>query len=72
MVKLNALNEAALLHNLRLRFKNDKIYTNVGTILISVNPFKQLPIYTPQVLDSYKSAGAKGLPPHVYGVAGFC
>ena len=69
MVKLKELNEASILQNLRLRFKLDKIYTNVGTILVSVNPFKLLPIYTPEVLDKYKERGARDLPPHVYGVA---
>ena len=69
MVKLKELNEASILQNLRLRLKLDKIYTNVGTILVSVNPFKLLPIYTPEVLDKYKERGARDLPPHVYGVA---
>ena len=40
MVVLKDLNDASILHNLRLRFKADKIYTNVGTILVAVNPFK--------------------------------
>lgn len=40
MVKINDLNEAAVLHDLRLRFKKDVIYTYVSSILVSVNPFK--------------------------------
>ena len=47
LIKLNSLNEQAILHNLRIRFKEDQIYTYVSTILISVNPFKLLPLYTP-------------------------
>ena len=62
MVKLNDLNEASILHNLRLRFKKDIIYTYVSSILISVNPFKLLPLYTPEVLDSYKARGANAYP----------
>ena len=34
------LHEAALLHNLRERFFQDEIYTYVGPILVSVNPYK--------------------------------
>jgi hypothetical protein len=49
MVKLNDLNEPTILHNLRNRYKKNEIYTYVGTILIAVNPFKLLPLYTPQV-----------------------
>ncbi|CAK9003080.1 High molecular weight form of myosin-1 (High molecular weight form of myosin I) (HMWMI) [Durusdinium trenchii] len=69
MVELKELNEAAILHNLRLRFAKNEIYTNVGTILVSVNPFKLLPLYTADVLEKYKTQGYRNLPPHVYGVA---
>ena len=69
MVELKELNEASILHNLRLQFAQDKIYTNVGTILVSVNPFKSLNIYTVEVLEQYRSKGYRNMPPHVYGVA---
>ena len=68
LIKLNDLNEQALLHNLRIRFKEDVIYTYVSTILISVNPFKLLPLYTPEILDKYKQQGSRDLPPHVYAI----
>ena len=55
MVKLNELNEPTILHSLRARYRRDDIYTYVGTILIAVNPFKLLPLYTPQIQDLYKS-----------------
>lgn len=42
LITLNDLNESSILHNLRIRFKLDKIYTSVSSILISVNPFKQV------------------------------
>jgi hypothetical protein len=68
MVHFNDLSESALLHNLRLRFKQDKIYTFVSSILISVNPFKLLPLYTPEVLDSYRQS-PRDKPPHIFAVA---
>ena len=46
----------------------DRIYTNIGDILISVNPFKQLPLYTPEMLDKYRN-GTRGLAPHVFATA---
>lgn len=54
-----------------LRYGADEIYTRVSDILISVNPFKLLPIYTPEVLGRYvrAGAGASKLPPHCYAVA---
>jgi myosin heavy subunit len=69
MVHFNDLKEAVLLHNLRKRFMRDEIYTSVGSILVAVNPFKLLPIYTPDVLKSYVGGGAEKQPPHCWSVA---
>eukprot|EP01029_Cantina_marsupialis_P007646 TRINITY_DN185_c0_g4_i1.p1 TRINITY_DN185_c0_g4~~TRINITY_DN185_c0_g4_i1.p1 ORF type:complete len:2063 (-),score=796.14 TRINITY_DN185_c0_g4_i1:239-6427(-) len=69
MVKLNDLNEPAILHDLRLRFEQDDIYTYVSSILIAVNPFKMLPIYTPEILDQYKDQNVRDLPPHIFAIA---
>jgi myosin heavy subunit len=68
LIKLNDLREEAILHNLRIRYIEDKIYTYVSSILISVNPFKLLPLYTPEVLDSYRQSSSS-LPPHVFAIA---
>jgi len=69
MVQLKELNEASILHNLRIRYDADNIYTSVGSILVSVNPFKLLNIYTTEILQRYQDQGHRNLPPHVYGVA---
>ncbi|CAE7457866.1 mhcA [Symbiodinium microadriaticum] len=58
----------SILHNLRIRYKEDRIYTSVSSILISVNPFKLLPLYTPEILDLYRT-GSRDKPPHVFAVA---
>lgn len=68
LVNISDLNEMSILHNLRIRFKEDRIYTSISSILISVNPFKLLPLYTPEVLESYRN-GSRGMPPHVFGIA---
>lgn len=68
LVNISDLNEMSILHNLRIRFKEDKIYTNISSILISVNPFKLLPLYTPEILDKYRT-GSRGKAPHVFGIA---
>ena len=72
MVKFAKLSEATLLHNLRVRYARDDIYSRAGSILISVNPFKQLSIYTPERMAQCKDADAKvlqDLEPHVYALA---
>ena len=53
--ELRQLNEATLLHNIRVRYAKDEggCYTVTGHILIAVNPFKQLGIYNEkQVLST--------------------
>lgn len=70
LVLVDNMNEGLIIHNLRERFKQDKIYTNIGTILVSVNPFKRLPLYTPSMMETYyRSGGNKRLPPHIFGIA---
>ena len=68
LINISDLNESAILHMLRIRFRQDKIYTNISSILVSVNPFKQLPLYTPAMLDMYRN-GTRGLAPHVFASA---
>jgi myosin heavy subunit len=68
LVSISDLNEMSILHNLRIRYKEDKIYTSISSILISVNPFKLLPIYTPEYLDRYRN-GSRDMPPHVFAIA---
>ncbi|XP_054025254.1 unconventional myosin-IXa [Dryobates pubescens] len=63
------LNEKTLLENLRHRFKQEKIYTYVGSILIVVNPFKFLPIYNPKYVKMYDNHQLGKLEPHIYAVA---
>ncbi|XP_060709914.1 unconventional myosin-IXAa isoform X1 [Hemiscyllium ocellatum] len=69
LCNLPDLNEKALLDNLRNRFKQEKIYTYVGTILIAINPFKFLPIYNPKYVKMYDNHQLGKLEPHIYAVA---
>eukprot|EP00472_Partenskyella_glossopodia_P009453 CAMPEP_0197517112 /NCGR_PEP_ID=MMETSP1318-20131121/2083_1 /TAXON_ID=552666 /ORGANISM="Partenskyella glossopodia, Strain RCC365" /LENGTH=1597 /DNA_ID=CAMNT_0043066413 /DNA_START=40 /DNA_END=4833 /DNA_ORIENTATION=+ len=69
LVLLDVMNEPLIMWNLHERFKNNEIYTNVGTILIAVNPFKRLPLYTPSIIDKYAKRGNRILPPHVFHTA---
>jgi myosin heavy subunit/predicted kinase len=72
LVKMDEVNVGTILHNLRERFKEDAFYTSLGTILISVNPFKWVTeIYTNDVMEYYQSMRDTGLetPPHIYAIA---
>ncbi|XP_067311383.1 unconventional myosin-IXAa isoform X4 [Pseudorasbora parva] len=69
LCNLPNLNEKSLLDNLRSRFKQEKIYTYVGSILIVINPFKFLPIYNPKYVKMYDNHQLGKLEPHIYAVA---
>lgn len=71
MVKMEDVNEATILHNLRLRFHEDEIYTNIGSILVSINPFKWLDgIYTHEKVVSHLEVNPGELQhPHIFMIA---
>ena len=68
---LKSIDEDAILSNTRLRYENGFIYTRSGRLLLAVNPYQHLPLYTPNVLDAYMASlqPQADLPPHVYAVA---
>lgn len=66
---LSSLTNEAITDNLKIRFQNGLIYTYIGHVLISVNPFQDLGIYTEQVLESYKGRNRLEVPPHVFAIA---
>ena len=78
LITLPHLHEPAILHALSDRFFRGKIYTWTGPVLIAVNPFQRLPLYTNEILEAYRREGllsAQGmqsgtdLEPHVFAVA---
>ncbi|ODQ44208.1 hypothetical protein PICMEDRAFT_18465 [Pichia membranifaciens NRRL Y-2026] len=66
---LSTITDEAINDNLKKRFENGIIYTYIGHVLISVNPFRDLGIYTLDVLMSYKNKNRLEVPPHVYAIA---
>lgn len=74
LVHMNELSEAAILHNLRLRYEVNLIYTSIAAILVSINPFKMLPIYSPAIMREYRDKINKQeeVSPHVYALADQC
>eukprot|EP01038_Epipyxis_sp_PR26KG_P004894 gene4894-6853_t len=78
LINLPYLHEPAILFCLEKRYANSDIYTYTGPILIAMNPFKRVPLYTNQILEIYYNSGllkSQGidsgvpLPPHVYAIA---
>ncbi|XP_068588260.1 myosin-7-like [Cebidichthys violaceus] len=66
---LTHLNEASVLFNLRRRYSMWMIYTYSGLFCVAVNPYKWLPVYSTQVVATYKGRRRLETPPHIYAVA---
>eukprot|EP00978_Attheya_sp_CCMP212_P008866 scaffold20825_cov50-Attheya_sp.AAC.1 len=60
LIGLTHLHEPAILHALRLRYDADIIYTATGPILIAVNPFKPMELYSDETMEQYRRQGEQG------------
>ncbi|CEP08315.1 hypothetical protein [Parasitella parasitica] len=69
MTLLTKITNEAINENLQKRWKNAEIYTYIGHVLISVNPFRDLGIYTDDVLAGYRGKNLLEMPPHVFAIA---
>ncbi|XP_053327663.1 unconventional myosin-X-like [Spea bombifrons] len=73
MSLLSDLHEAAIMLNLHVRYRNDLIYTNIGSILASVNPYKPIAgLYDEEAVDLYSRHHLGELPPHIFAIANEC
>ncbi|XP_054039149.1 unconventional myosin-Ia isoform X3 [Rissa tridactyla] len=69
LVLLDPLTEESLLHTLQERFRHSDIYTYIGNVVISVNPYQSLPIYTPEKVQEYHNCNFFAVKPHIYAIA---
>mmetsp|Transcript_9751 Transcript_9751/g.35721 ORF Transcript_9751/g.35721 Transcript_9751/m.35721 type:complete len:1269 (+) Transcript_9751:297-4103(+) len=67
LTQMDYLNLPCILDTLKARYEGGSIYTASQSILISINPFKRLPLYTPSVMKAYLQENHKD--PHVYVIA---
>ncbi|KAJ3327689.1 Myosin type-2 heavy chain 1 [Blyttiomyces sp. JEL0837] len=66
---LSYLHEPAVLHNVRLRYLQEQIYTYSGIVLIAMNPFQRLALYSPDIMREYSGKRRGELEPHLFAVA---
>ena len=66
---LEEMTEKALLSATKQRYGSNLIYTDVGDILVAVNPFRELPIYDEAWSTAYSCPDVSTLAPHIYRVA---
>ena len=71
LILLSIVHGPLILYTLRHHFMHDKIYTNVGQILVAVNPFKWIEgIYGEPVMQQYVEGSISSTEnPHVFALA---
>ncbi|XP_036408721.1 unconventional myosin-XV [Megalops cyprinoides] len=69
MTQLEELNEVTVLLNLKKRFDRDLIYAYIGSILVSVNPYKMFNIYGTDMVLQYDGHALGENPPHLFAIA---
>ncbi|KAF8514982.1 nonmuscle myosin heavy chain b [Gautieria morchelliformis] len=66
---LTFLNEASVVHNLRLRYGSGAIYTYSGLFLVAINPYTNLPLYSDAIVQQYRGKRRDDNPPHIFAIA---
>ncbi|XP_034043550.1 myosin-10 isoform X2 [Thalassophryne amazonica] len=69
MAELTCLNEASVLHNLKDRYYSGLIYTYSGLFCVVINPYKNPPIYSENIIEMYRGKKRHEMPPHIYAIS---
>ncbi|XP_028675087.1 myosin heavy chain, fast skeletal muscle [Erpetoichthys calabaricus] len=69
MAMMTHLNEPAVLFNLKERYAAWMIYTYSGLFCVTVNPYKWLPVYNPEVVAAYRGKKRMEAPPHIFSIS---
>ncbi|XP_045072282.1 myosin-8-like isoform X3 [Coregonus clupeaformis] len=69
MAMLTHLHEPAVLFNLKERYAAWMIYTYSGLFCVTVNPYKWLPVYNPEVVAGYRGKKRQEVPPHIFSIS---
>ncbi|KAJ1726568.1 Myosin type-2 heavy chain 1, partial [Coemansia biformis] len=68
LTTLSYLHEPAVLYNLRRRYERKEIYTYSGVVLVAMNPFHPVALYSPEDMARHARAARHG-DPHLFAIA---
>uniref|UniRef100_A0AAX7TAT6 Unconventional myosin-Id n=1 Tax=Astatotilapia calliptera TaxID=8154 RepID=A0AAX7TAT6_ASTCA len=68
-VLLDNVSMEEFMANLKLRFEKGRIYTYIGEVVVSVNPYRAMNIYGRDVIEQYKGRELYERPPHLFAIA---
>ncbi|KAJ1801534.1 Myosin type-2 heavy chain 1 [Coemansia sp. RSA 2399] len=69
LTSLSHLNEPAVLHNLQVRYGMHNIYTYSGIVLVALNPFDRVALYSQDTLEAYAGRMRGELEPHLFAIS---
>ncbi|XP_065271766.1 myosin-1B isoform X1 [Emys orbicularis] len=69
MAMMTHLHEPGVLYNLKERYAAWMIYTYSGLFCVTVNPYKWLPVYNPEVVNAYRGKKRQEAPPHIFSIS---
>ncbi|XP_036811842.1 unconventional myosin-Id [Oncorhynchus mykiss] len=68
-VLLDSVSLEEFMANLKLRFEKGRIYTYIGEVVVSVNPYRAMNIYGRDTIEQYKGRELYERPPHLFAIA---
>lgn len=68
-VLLDDITISAFMENLKKRYESEKIYSYIGEVVVSINPYASLDIYNQSTIDDYKGREMYERPPHIFALA---
>ncbi|XP_052766932.1 myosin-I heavy chain-like isoform X3 [Mya arenaria] len=68
MIVISNIDENGINENLRTRYRKDQIYTFTGSILVAVNPYKNVPIYEQENVEVFSGKKLSSMEPHIFAI----
>ena len=69
LATLPEITSQTIISTLTSRYISQKIYTRIGDILIALNPFEELYLYSEAIINEYAQRDIYSLSPHIFSIS---